>query len=241
MLSPFAQVLRVLLSWGHTYLTNDHRNAYGHTALDMLESHQRPENNELRNMLCPTKTSRLWCTICSKLLLFIGGESSSDVRKVVLVVATLIATVTHQTGLTPPRGIWQDSYHLSKNTRITTSTNTKIHSNNNNNNFIIGSQYPHDVGHAIMGTQTFLWLMLFNSIAFLSSLSIIALNIPFRISSQVYVPLSFLCVTYMYTVIVISPGQDDIIVLGCLCLIFVAFLGLYNCISIWKETHKAKS
>lgn len=218
------QVLRVLLGWGHTYLTKDHMNAYGHTALDILESHQTPENNELRNMLCPNRTSKLWCTTYSKLLSFIGGESSSDVRKVVLVVATLIATVTHQTGLTPPRGIWQDSYHPSKNTRTTTSTNTKIQSNNNNNNFIIGSQHPHDARHAIMGTQTFLWLMLFNSIAFLSSILIIAINIPFRISSQVYVPLSFLCVTYMYSIIVISPGQDDIIVLGCLCLIFIAFL-----------------
>lgn len=179
------------------------------------------------------------------MLSFIERESSSDVRSIVLIVATLIATATYQTGLSPPGGVWQDDYHPSRNTTTTTSTNTHSHSNNknnnsNNNNFFIGSQHPYDAGNAIMGTNTFLRVMFFNSIAFLSSLLIISLNIPFRISKQVYVPLSFLCVTYMYTLMVTSPGIVDIIVFGSLCLVFVTLLAFVFVFQSWRIPAKSK-
>ncbi|TYJ04645.1 hypothetical protein E1A91_A12G106000v1, partial [Gossypium mustelinum] len=41
-------------------------------------------------------------------------DKPSDVRNILLVVATLIASVTFQVGVNPPGGVWQEGDHVGK-------------------------------------------------------------------------------------------------------------------------------
>ncbi|GFP79500.1 ankyrin repeat-containing protein at3g12360 [Phtheirospermum japonicum] len=77
-------------------------------------------------------------------------------RSALMVVASLIATVAFQAGLTPPGGVWQDDYTVDENGNPVKN--------------------PHSVGQSVMAYQepgAYGIFMIFNTIAFLSSLSII--------------------------------------------------------------------
>ncbi|KAI3447182.1 hypothetical protein Pfo_003847 [Paulownia fortunei] len=92
----------------------------------------------------------------------VGKQKSVDwlgrKRSALMVVASLIATVAFQAGLTPPGGVWQDDYTVDDNGNPVSN--------------------PHSVGQSVMAYQApkaYGIFMIFNTIAFLSSLSIILL------------------------------------------------------------------
>ena len=77
-------------------------------------------------------------------------------RSSLMVVASLIATVAFQAGLTPPGGVWQDDYVIDEDGNAVAD--------------------PHSVGHAVMAykqPKEYGIFMICNTVAFLSSLSII--------------------------------------------------------------------
>ncbi|KAK4432844.1 hypothetical protein Salat_1046600 [Sesamum alatum] len=79
-------------------------------------------------------------------------------RSALMVVASLIATVAFQAGLTPPGGVWQDNFTVDENGNPVSN--------------------PHSVGQSIMAYQApraYGIFMILNTIAFLASLSIILL------------------------------------------------------------------
>ncbi|XP_057768203.1 ankyrin repeat-containing protein ITN1-like [Salvia miltiorrhiza] len=90
----------------------------------------------------------------------VGEKKSADwlgrKRSSLMVVASLIATVAFQAGLTPPGGVWQDDYVIDEDGNAVTD--------------------PHSVGQAVMAykqPKEYGIFMICNTVAFLSSLSII--------------------------------------------------------------------
>lgn len=87
-----------------------------------------------------------------------------EMRKGIIVMAVLIATVSFEVAIDPPGGVWQDGASVSNITN-------GIH-----------SRRP---GHSIMGEispSSFTWFLVWDSIAFLASMSIIvALTSPSRL------------------------------------------------------------
>ncbi|KAL3747177.1 hypothetical protein ACJRO7_016024 [Eucalyptus globulus] len=129
-------------------------------------------------------------------------------RNSLMVVASLLATVAFQAGTTPPGGIWQDDY--------------KVDANGN------PVKEPHMAGTSIMAhiqRIAYRQFMIFNPLAFLSSLSIILLllsGLPIKQRR------------WMWTQVVII-GQDvtDVSVVCWLCLMGVVFMGNVVRLCVW--------
>ncbi|CAA2972947.1 ankyrin repeat-containing BDA1-like, partial [Olea europaea subsp. europaea] len=90
-------------------------------------------------------------------------ETPSEVRSVLLVVATLITTATYQAVLSPPGGVWQEDFRPTSNSNTTTIKDA--------------TRSPaHTAGKAVMGTQNsaaFGLFLIFNSIGFFTSVQMI--------------------------------------------------------------------
>lgn len=157
-------------------------------------------------------------------------------RSALMVVASLIATVAFQAGLTPPGGVWQDDYQLDSNGNPVDD--------------------PHTVGTAVMAykdpTQYGLF-MIFNTIAFLSSLSIILLlvsGLPLKRRRWMWVQMVIMWIsitaqvlTYFLALRNMSPKSvsaqsmlrevTEISVLTWLCLMMVVFIGNIVRMNLW--------
>ncbi|XP_044476771.1 ankyrin repeat-containing protein BDA1-like [Mangifera indica] len=107
-----------------------------------------------------------------------------EVKNVLLVVAVLVATANYQAALSPPGGYWQDDGNLqsaANNTgtsNITTSaisnTNTTTAISNTTNTLIRTEPSEHRAGRMILGSKLQLVVLLFNSVAFFTSLCLIS-------------------------------------------------------------------
>ncbi|KAI6679669.1 hypothetical protein NL676_033550 [Syzygium grande] len=173
------EIIKYLLS--STNIEVDAQNAKGFTALDVLSHGPRDlRDMEIKQLLQKSGASIIYQTS-------LGGDTieaipiaqpyikqNSDIkppvktrkhtdwlgrkRSALIVVASLIATVAFQATLSPPGGFWQDDF---------TADPAK--------NDI---EKSHHVGMAVMATalpQAYGQFMIFNTLAFLSSLSIILL------------------------------------------------------------------
>ncbi|XP_020549585.1 ankyrin repeat-containing protein At5g02620-like isoform X1 [Sesamum indicum] len=155
-------------------------------------------------------------------------------RSALMVVASLIATVAFQAGLTPPGGVWQDNY----------TVDDKGNPVND----------PHSVGQSIMAYQepkSYGIFMILNTIAFLSSLSIILLlvsGLPMRRRRWMWVQMIIMWIaitaqvgTYFVTLRHMSPNDvegvlrevTEISVLTWLTLMVVVFMGNAVRMNLW--------
>ncbi|KAA8534802.1 hypothetical protein F0562_029756 [Nyssa sinensis] len=156
-------------------------------------------------------------------------------RSALMVVASLIATVAFQAGLTPPGGIWQDTYARDPN---------------------IPKDKSHTVGTSVMATTEpieYGQFMIFNTIAFLSSLSIILLlvsGLPIKRRRWMWIQMVIMwiaitaqVVTYFIALRHMSPTDinvqsmlrevTEISVLTWLTLMAVVFIGNVVRMNLW--------
>ncbi|KAI5320140.1 hypothetical protein L3X38_039848 [Prunus dulcis] len=126
-------------------------------------------------------------------------------RSSLMVVASLLATVAFQAGLTPPGGVWQDDLEVDENGNPVAE--------------------PHSVGTSVMAynqPKEYGLFMIFNTIAFLASLSIILLlvsGLPIKRRRWMWIQMVIMwvaittqVVTYFISLRHMSP--DDINVQG---------------------------
>ncbi|KAH0990212.1 hypothetical protein GBA52_001695 [Prunus armeniaca] len=122
-------------------------------------------------------------------------------RSSLMVVSSLIATVAFQSGISPPGGVWQDDY-------LTDSNGNPV-------------ERPHKAGQSVMAyTEPIQYgqFMIFCTIAFLSSLSIILLlvsGLPLKRRRwmwlqmvTMWIAITALTGTYFIGLIFMTPGQN---------------------------------
>lgn len=110
-------------------------------------------------------------------------KSPNDVRNVILVVATLIATATYQASLSAPGGYWQEDIP---------PTNTTTTSNN-----VSQVLKPHRAGEMIFKTSDLIIFLVSNGLGFCSSvLTIIIVIVGLPFSHILYLSMS--CLLYAY-------------------------------------------
>ncbi|GLU20857.1 hypothetical protein SLE2022_370350 [Rubroshorea leprosula] len=118
-------------------------------------------------------------------------DSPTEARSMLLVVAVLVATATFQLGLRRPGGIWQD-YYVPDQSNSSTSTDK-----------------AHTAGTSVLATNggtSFLLFVLFNSIGFAVSLSMInILTSKFPLHSELQVCINAMFFTYNTAMVSISP------------------------------------
>lgn len=155
-------------------------------------------------------------------------------RSALMVVASLIATVAFQAGLTPPGGVWEDDYSVDEDGQAVSN--------------------PHSAGHSVMAYQepkVYGVFMIFNTIAFLASLSIILLLVSGLPLNQrkwmwlqmviMWIAISAQVATYFVTLRHMSPDDvagtlrevTEISVLTWLTLIAVVFIGNVVRLNLW--------
>uniref|UniRef100_A0A5B7B198 PGG domain-containing protein n=2 Tax=Davidia involucrata TaxID=16924 RepID=A0A5B7B198_DAVIN len=157
-------------------------------------------------------------------------------RSALMVVASLIATVAFQAGLTPPGGIWQDDYEGDPNNPDDKS---------------------HTVGQSVMAytqPKEYGVFMIFNTIAFLASLSIILLlvsGLPLKRRRWTWIQMVIMWIaitaqvaTYFVALRHMSPSDNhnvqgmlrevtEISVLTWLTLMAVVFIGNVVRMNLW--------
>ncbi|XP_057463230.1 ankyrin repeat-containing protein BDA1-like [Actinidia eriantha] len=145
---------------------------------------------------------------------------STELRSIVLVVAVLIATATFHAVLSPPGGVGggSDNNLLSNGTLIKatiSSANLNPFSNVSHINatVLLPSDNPFDriliknnLGKDITYGPTFLSFYLLNTIAFLASVTMIIIVLPFQGFIALHVSLVFLMMSYGILFLVISPS-----------------------------------
>ncbi|GMY08478.1 Protein ACCELERATED CELL DEATH like [Fagus crenata] len=139
------------------------------------------------------------------------GDSKSDVRNVLLVVATLIAAITFQAGVNPPGGVWQD-------------------------NSPPPSSY--DAGKAILGytDASFAIFLLTNTAAFSTSATIIGILVQgFPFYYLVWLALLLMDCTYVASVSAVLPGGVRAIYIVYLCMAFLLPFILVIVRHLWRR------
>ncbi|KAJ8573407.1 hypothetical protein K7X08_009918 [Anisodus acutangulus] len=140
-------------------------------------------------------------------------DPPGKVRDTLLVIAILIATATYQTVLSPPGGVWQDTYWPDGN-------------NNTSNDGIMPSRRI--AGQSVMGTNnpiSYGLFLVFNSIGFFVSLHTINfLTIGFPLQLELQVSLVALTVTYDTVMSAITPNRGISLFFTIFSIVFPVFL-----------------
>lgn len=163
-------------------------NAYGHTAMDILFPAQKGADSEglhvnIEDFLRNSNAKR------AKDL--VQGEWISKKRESLMIVASLMATMAFQAGVSPPGGVWQDNSN------------------------------GHRAGEAIMAgkyVKSYPYFLRANTIGLVSSLSIILLlisGLPFRkrlfmlaLVMIMWLTISSMAFTYAFSIVVVTPKEN---------------------------------
>ncbi|KAA8525487.1 hypothetical protein F0562_007342 [Nyssa sinensis] len=191
------------------------KNLEGLTALDIIEGQRAPlDIVEVRDILCSAGACRASSLprlapadrLRSKMSYYDNFSLnlrdvmylSSDHRNVLVVIGALILTITYQSGLSPPGGVWQDDY----STPLVLNTSTATSSSPSQD-----GRLPHHAGMVILGKEIWGAFGAANSGAFLVSLIMLALLIPPNVyRSLLYVALLYMEVCYIISTSVTRPG-----------------------------------
>nr|XP_023928665.1 uncharacterized protein LOC112039995 [Quercus suber]POF24315.1 hypothetical protein CFP56_40427 [Quercus suber] len=130
-------------------------------------------------------------------------DQAGDVRNILLIVATLIAAVTFQSGVNPPGGVWQD-YTIMNLTLCEEKRAQGIRPD--------PSCYKsHDAGTAIYASRTdpFYVFLVFNTLALSTSVLVImslTYNFPFHL--ELFIAAASMLVTYGSAIFAVTPHES---------------------------------
>ncbi|KAK4738498.1 hypothetical protein R3W88_002195 [Solanum pinnatisectum] len=140
-------------------------------------------------------------------------DCPGKVRDTLLVIAILIATATYQTVLSPPGGVWQDTYSPDDN-------------NSNSSDGMMSLQRI--AGQSVMGTTnpiSYGLFLVFNSIGFFVSLHTINfLTIGFPLQLELQISLVALIATYDTVMSAITPNRGISLLFTIFSIVFPVFL-----------------
>ncbi|RDX95489.1 Ankyrin repeat-containing protein BDA1, partial [Mucuna pruriens] len=176
------------------------------TALDMAEN-----KAEIKNVLVragakhgspftdvPTFPDKLRSsmTLLDKIVIHIfriRRDLTDEQRNAFLVVAALVATATYQLALSPPGGVYQTN--AGDNTNTTSSFNSTATAANN-------------AGTSVMSIESFIFLMILNSLSLLVSTMTLSVLTPSGIiGTMLSAPMFLFVNVYFYSMTVISPNS----------------------------------
>uniref|UniRef100_M1D2W0 PGG domain-containing protein n=1 Tax=Solanum tuberosum TaxID=4113 RepID=M1D2W0_SOLTU len=140
-------------------------------------------------------------------------DCPGKVRDTFLVIAILIATATYQTVLSPPGGVWQDTYWPD-------------HNNSSSSDGIMSLRRI--AGQSVMGTNnpiSYGLFLVFNSIGFFVSLHTINfLTIGFPLQLELQISLVALIATYDTVMSAITPNRGISLLFTIFSIVFTVFL-----------------
>ncbi|XP_015164519.1 ankyrin repeat-containing protein At2g01680-like [Solanum tuberosum] len=140
-------------------------------------------------------------------------DCPGKVRDTLLVIAILIATATYQTVLSPPGGVWQDTYWPD-------------HNNSSSSDGIMSLRRI--AGQSVMGTNnpiSYGLFLVFNSIGFYVSLHTINfLTIGFPLQLELQISLVALIATYDTVMSAIAPNRGISLLFTIFSIVFPVFL-----------------
>ncbi|KAA8550264.1 hypothetical protein F0562_001948 [Nyssa sinensis] len=197
------QIIRYLVTFTSVGVNVNAINANGLTALDILAQSGRDVKDfdiadclreagasrarDINPTLLSNKQTRV--PILAKLTQSGWLEKKRDI---LMVVASLIATMSFQAGVSPPGGVWQDD-----------------------------SEGKHRAGEAVMAynyPDSYPYFLRFNTISFVTSLSTILLlmsGLPFKRKTFMWIlmvimwlTITSISLTYAFTIVVITPMKD---------------------------------
>jgi len=142
-------------------------------------------------------------TIMDKVSIYmhrITQNIADEQRNSLLIVATLVATATYQSVLSPPGGVYQVNA-IDKNLNITSSNSTISTLGN--------------AGKSVLSKVDFLSFSYWNMSSFLISIiAILFLTPTGKVGSPMYIPVIWFAISYLYYMWLISPAHYIIVFVG---------------------------
>ncbi|KAL3742734.1 hypothetical protein ACJRO7_018103 [Eucalyptus globulus] len=139
-------------------------------------------------------------------------DSASEVRNILLIIATLVATVTFQAGVNPPGGIWQDN------------------------------DDGHSAGRAIYASHqiAFYVFLISNTFALSTSLLVIVcLTYRFPLHFEIWVATASMMVTYASAIFAVTPHESVrfryVLIAGALPVICRCIFQMYGKLDNWSK------
>ncbi|XP_058197251.1 ankyrin repeat-containing protein At5g02620-like isoform X4 [Rhododendron vialii] len=163
--------------------------------------------NEEKETIDVNATNASGHTAMDILFLGPGGDWLTNKRESLMVVASLIATMAFQAGVSPPGGVWQE--------------NSPTPGVNSNETSIKNETIVYRAGEAVMAYNyqgSYPYFLRFNTIGFVASLSTILLlmsGLKFRNKAMMWIlivtmwlAITSMAITYAFSNVVVTPKKD---------------------------------